>query len=136
MTREEFLMLAEAWGADISRWPHHRQDAAMQFAVTDAGVAILEEARRFDCLLSIKPEIGSDRTVEAAFAVMQRVAAERDARWTDWLPNWWVPTSVACSALIGISLAVAIPPSGSGDQPEVTIDLVLDSGTASVWSAR
>lgn len=136
MTREEFLMLVEAWGADISRWPHHRQDAAMKFAATDTGVAILQDARRFDDLLSVKPEIEPDRPVKAAFAVMQRVAVERDARWTDWLPNWWVPASVACSALIGISLAVAIPPGGSADKPETTIDLILDGGTASFWSTR
>lgn len=136
MTREEFLKLVEAWGADISRWPHHRQEAALQFAATGAGVAILEEARRFDGLLSIKPQIAPDRPAGAAFAVMQRIAAQRDARWSDWLPNWWMPAGLACSALIGISLAVAIPPDGYADNPEATIDLVLDGGTASFWSAQ
>ena len=136
MTREEFMRLVESWGGDISRWPQDRQHAALQFSMTDTGAAILQDARRYDGLFSTQPEIGPDRPLETTFAVMQRIAAQRDARWTDWLPNWWVPASFACSALIGISLAVAIPPSGFDEKPEATIDMVLDGGASSFWSAQ
>jgi len=136
MTRQEFLMLVETWGADISRWPLPQQDAARRFALTTEGRSILDEAMSFDQLLSIKPVIRSGRPADVAFAVMQRVATERRSRWLDWLPNWWVPASLACSALLGVSLAVAIPPDRYADNPEATIDFFLDGGSASFWSAQ
>ncbi|ARP99704.1 hypothetical protein [Pseudorhodoplanes sinuspersici] len=136
MTRQEFLMLVQTWGADISRWPRPQQGAARRFALTDEGKAILDEAMSFDQLLSIKPDIRPDRPADVAFAVMQRVAAERRARWQDWLPRWWVPASLACSALVGVSLAVAIPPDRYADKPEATIDFFLDGGSVSFWSAQ
>ncbi len=141
MTREDFMVLVEAWGSDIARWPQHRQDAARQFSVTDEGRAILADAHRFDRLLSISPDIDARRSANVAFAVTQRVAAvsRREARWRDWLPRWWVPASLACSlvcsALIGVSLAVVVPP-GSDDKPETTIDQVLGGGVDSFWSVQ
>jgi len=139
MTQDEFVALVEMWGADIARWPARYQDEARRFAETGEGQALLDAARPFDALFSMKPDISKDRAADAAFAVMQRIAAPRQ-RWTDrlgkvWMPRWWMPAGLACSMLVGVSLAVLVPPDRNAEQPEAVIDLVLDSGTAPFWSA-
>jgi hypothetical protein len=145
MTLEEFHRLADTWGGDIERWPAQRRVEARQCAATEEGASILADAQRLDALLAEAPDVTSDRAARAAFAVVQRIAAEgeggsRQGAW--WLPNWRFPNwlmpaaSVACSALIGISLATMVPYRQS-DEPTLLLSAILDSGSmATTWMVR
>lgn len=56
MTPERFQDLADAFGADLRRWPDEERFAAELFARNDArGKAILAEVAAFDELLSLAP---------------------------------------------------------------------------------
>lgn len=145
MTLEEFRRLADTWGGDVERWPAQRRLEARQCAATEEGVSILADARRLDALLAEAPEVTSDRAGRAAFAVAQRIAAEGVGRsrqgasaLSNWrLPNWLMPAaSMACSALIGISLATMMPYRQS-DDPMLVLSAILDSGSmATTWMMR
>jgi hypothetical protein len=145
MTREEFHRLADTWGGDVERWPASVQAAARQHAATAEGASILLGARRLDALLARPSEVAPERAARAALSVIQRIAAEGvgDKRRASWLlsnwrpPNWLMPAaSMACSALIGISLATMMP-YGGPDEPTVVLSALLDSGSmAASWVTR
>jgi hypothetical protein len=136
MTLDDFTRLAEIWGGDIDRWPASEQDAARLIAATAEGAAILRDERQFDRLLSQKPQVGDDRTGRAAFAVMQRLARERQRQpWYRALGQMdrLVPAaSLACSAMLGLWLASVFP----AHPPETAsvLTMVFDSGSlAATW---
>jgi hypothetical protein len=140
MTLEEFRRLADTWGGDIERWPAPRRVEAGQCAATEEGASILAGAQRLDALLAKPSDIAPERAARAAFAVVQRIAAEgvagsHQGSWI--LSNWWMPAaSVAGSALIGISLATMMPYGGS-DEPTIVLSAILDSGSmAASWVTR
>jgi len=150
MTLEEFRRLADTWGGDIERWPVPRRVEARQCAATEEGASILAGAQRLDAMLATAPDVAPERAARAAFAVVQRIAAEgvggsrqgpsrqgpsRQGSWV--LSNWWMPAaSVAGSALIGISLATMMPYGGS-DEPTIVLSAILDTGSmAASWVTR
>jgi hypothetical protein len=145
MTLEEFRRLADAWGGDIERWPEPRRVEAGQCAATEEGASILAGARRLDALLAKPSDVAPERAARAAFAVVQRIAAEgvagsrqgssHEGSWI--LSHWWMPAaSVAGSALIGISLATMMP-YGTSDEPTIVLSAILDSGSmAAGWVTR
>jgi hypothetical protein len=150
MTLEEFRRLADTWGGDIERWPAPRRVEAGQCAATEEGASILAGAQRLDALLAKPSDIAPERAARAAFAVVQRIAAEGEAgsrqgashqgssHQGSWiLSNWWMPAaSVTGSALIGISLATMMPYGGS-DEPTIVLSAILDSGSmAASWVTR
>jgi hypothetical protein len=142
MTPEEFRRLADTWGGDIARWPASAQAEAHRRAATAEGAAILADAQRLDALLATAPEVTSERSSRAAFAVIQRIAAggeDRDRYWRapPWLAHWLVPVaSVACSAVIGISLATMVP-FGHTEQSTIVLSEILDSGSMTPsWMTR
>jgi hypothetical protein len=136
VTLDEFQRLADTWGGDIERWPMPWQVEARRHAATAAGASILADARRLDALLATGPDVSPERASRAALAVAQRIAAERQ----EWQPTNWrlrhllLPAaSLACSALIGISLAIRMP-FGHPDEPTSVLRAVLDSGSmAASW---
>ena len=143
MTREEFRRLADAWGGDVERWPEHVRVAARQLAASADGLDILNEARRLDRVLAIAPPVSADRAALASFAVLQRLAAPGDREpWyrSLWSSRWLVPAaSLACSALVGASLAAALPYERSRDQQDgaLVLGMILDSGSmATTWVLR
>jgi hypothetical protein len=140
MTLEEFRRLADTWGGDIERWPAPRQGEVRRHAATEEGAAILAHGRRLDVLLKKGPEITPERAGRVAFAVIQRIAAEDEGglRRRAWLlPNWLIPAvGVACSMLIGISLATMVPYRQS-DEPTAVLSAILDtSSMAASWVIR
>jgi hypothetical protein len=145
MTLKEFHRLADTWGGDVERWPASVQVAARRHAATAEGASILLDARRLDALLVQPSEVAPERAARAAFSVIQRIAVEgagdpRQGSWvlSNWrLPNWLMPAAgVACSALIGVSLATMMPYGGS-DEPTVVLSAILDSGSmAASWVTR
>jgi hypothetical protein len=139
MTLEEFRRLAGAWGADIERWPEAARASARELASTQAGAEVLAAARDLDVVLERRPAVSRARADNAAHAVTLRIAEENDrrhkseVRW--WWSSWLVPAgSLACSALVGISLAMLVPP----DSPEIMAQsAILDTGSmASGWTLQ
>jgi hypothetical protein len=145
MTLEEFRRLADTWGGDIERWPAPRQGEARRHAATEEGASILADAQRLDALLAREPDVTPERAGRVAFAVVQRIAAEDEGglRHPAWLipnwrpPNWLMPAAgVACSALIGISLATMMP-YRQLDEPTSVLSAILDTGSmATSWVTR
>jgi hypothetical protein len=150
VTLEEFRRLADTWGGDIARWPAPRRVEARRRATTEEGASILADAQGLDALLATPPDVSPERAARAAVAVVQRIAAEGQARqgarrfaywrlayWRlgNWqLRYWLIPAaSLACSALIGISLATRVP-FGHPDEPTSVLGAILDSGSmAASW---
>ena len=144
MALEEFQRLVDTWGGDIERWPASRRFEARQRAATEEGASVLAGAQRLDALLAKAADVAPERAARAAFAVVQRIAAEgagaRQGMWSlagGRLPNWLMPAaSVAGSALIGVSLATMMP-YGETDDPTIVLSAILDSGSMAVsWVVR
>ncbi|MGT2436881.1 hypothetical protein ACU4GH_14525 [Bradyrhizobium betae] len=113
MTLDQFRRLAETWGGDVERWPAATHDAARRFAATSEGERILAEQARLDRLFSAAPDIEAGRAERSSFLVLQRLANVQQRRplWHRFLfPRGLVPAaSLACSVLVGVWLAGAIP---------------------------
>jgi hypothetical protein len=122
MTIDEFQQLAQTWGGDIARWPPHRRTEAEAIARMPAEAVILEEARRLDRLIAASaPAIATNRIDRATLGVAMAVAADgarpaapRLARPRLARPRlarrWLVPAaSIACAAVVGVSLGVTYP---------------------------
>jgi len=140
MTLEDFRRLADTWGGDIERWPEAERAAARRLAASPQTAEFLKSAARLDALVAERPQVSRERARRAAHAVTMRVAAEghrQDKARRRWdFSSWFVPAvSVTCSALIGISLAVAFP-SGDAQEP-VVLSMILDSGSmAAGWALQ
>lgn len=137
MTPAEFRRLAETWGGDVERWPEAARAAARAFARTPDGAAVLAAERRLDLVLAETPGVTRRRADDVAWRVMQRLAEEpagtvmqrvgeppstrpRPAPLRDWL-RWLLPAaSLACSVLLGVSLARELP-FGAGPSPAASI---------------
>jgi hypothetical protein len=143
MTLDEFRGLAEAWGADVGRWPEHLRTAAAGLAGGPEAAAILAEANRIDRLIiGGKPEVSRDRIDRAIFAVVAAIAAEPQrtaSRSIRSLRRWLIPAaSFASAAILGVSLGLVRPlniPHSSSEAAALT--MILDTGSfGSDWVLR
>jgi hypothetical protein len=134
MTINEFIRLAQIWGGDIARWPDDARAEAEILAKSAHAQAILAEARALDRGIdSLAPEISPTRVDRAIYGVVNAIAMPtrpptRSATWLRWL----VPTtSLACAALIGVSLAVSHPVElvRRPADPGMIFTLLLDSAS-------
>jgi hypothetical protein len=132
MTPEQFRQLAETWGGDVERWPEATREAARRLAASAEGAAVLDEQGRLDRLLAVAPEIETARADRSSLLVLQRLAAmpQQNHR-----PSWYrllrwpalVPAaSLACSALVGVWLAGAMPYVHSPSDPLSVMSGVFD----------
>jgi hypothetical protein len=147
MTIDEFRQLAQTWGGDIARWPPHRRTEAGAIARMPAEAAILEEARRLDRLIAAAaPEIATARIDRAAFGVAMAIAADgarlpapRLVR-SRLVRRWLVPAaSIACAAVVGVSLGVTYPLSSLRRAADATtvLSAILDGDSLEPnWVAR
>lgn len=131
MNLAEFRELIDTWGGDTERWPSQARQKAQPLASSSQGAAMLAEAQRLDAVLAQRPHVAKQRAQRAAHAVTLRIAAQPPSR-----PKWWqvalsrdwmLPaTGLACSAVLGISMALSFP--YSTDQP-VVLSMILDSAS-------
>jgi hypothetical protein len=135
MTLDEFTMLAEAWGADIGRWPEHLRAAAADLAGRPEAAAVLAEADRVDRLIIAgKPDVSSDRIDRAIFGVVGTIAGKPHRTGSQAmrsLRRWLIPAaSFATAAVLGVSLGLVRPlnmPRSAGEAPALT--MILDTGS-------
>ena len=140
MTLDQFRELAEIWGGDIDRWPAAMHAAARDMASGDEARRILTEQLRLDRLLSSAPDVSGDRAARAAFAVLQSLAkGDRDPPWYRRLlrPASFVPAaSLACSAMVGLWLAGALPYHQQQEQALSVVSMVFDSSAVTLWGSQ
>jgi hypothetical protein len=135
MTLDEFRELAEAWGADIARWPEHPRMSAAELARQGEAMAVLAEAERFDRLISVaKPNVQADRVDQAIFNVVTLLAANSrpaSSHRVSLRPRWLIPAAgFATAAVLGVSLGLMKPLNtlrSSNDTAMLTV--ILDTGS-------
>ena len=140
MTLDQFRQLAEIWGGDIDRWPQAAQAAARDVAGSDEGGRILEEQLALDRLFAIAPDVSDDRAAQISFAVLQALAT------TDRGLPWWrrlfrpaslfPAASLACSAVVGLWLAAALPYQPQDEEALSVVSMVFDSSAVTLWGMR
>jgi hypothetical protein len=136
-----FATLAETWGGNIERWPALERTAARRIAATDAGKAILAEARKVDDLIvDAMPGISEERLSRAMHAVIADLAQTTAALPRSWIPSWLTPAaSFICAAAVGVWLGFADPVAllGNGAGTASVLTLIFDNGSMMQdWIAR
>jgi hypothetical protein len=139
MTLDQFRQLAETWGGDIARWPRAMQGAARAIAAGEDGARILQQQAALDRLFAIAPDVDDHRAGRLGFAVLQNVAqADRNLPWFRRLlrPASLVPAaSIACSAMVGVWLAGALP-YHQQEQALSVVSMVFDSSAVTLWGVQ
>jgi hypothetical protein len=143
MTFDEFRQMADARGADMSRWPQAEQARAAVIAQSAEGMAILARAREIDRLIADSaPHVAHDRIDRAAFAVISRLAEVPQARPSllGLIPRWLVPaTGIACAAALGVLIGTIDPVlSGNGsDDMRSVLTMIFDTNSIEQgWISR
>jgi hypothetical protein len=130
MTLQEFARHAEAWGADIMRWPEGVRAQALQLAASPQAEAILASQRELDLLLrAATPEIAPARADDAINRVVTAIAAEKPrARLRGTLSRWLIPAAgLACAVGIGALAATIGPLADSGaDEGRGVLTMIFD----------
>ena len=103
MTR--FEALADAYGADLRRWPHEEQEAARALLEREpsAARAILAAADDLDALLAASPAPAPSQTLRDAIFAAAPKARPRRALLGYWLPG----AGLAAAALAGVIVGTA-----------------------------
>lgn len=110
MDAGRFAALADAYGSAFHRWPPAEQAAAMLFAGTDEGRAILRRAGRLDAMLDRhRVEAPSPTLYHAIVArAATEVRQERRRRF------WWLGFGLAgvglAGAVAGLALVTVVAP--------------------------
>lgn len=120
MTEAEFRRLAEAWGADIARWPADRMAAARAVADEPWAAAILEGEAGVDGLFApLRGEVAGDRVGRAVAGVLARIEAPGRTGSAAGFLRWLLPAAgFAAAGALGVMLALNVPlapPDGAGD---------------------
>jgi hypothetical protein len=140
MTLDQFRQLAEIWGGDTDRWPQATQGPARDVARSDEGRRILEEQLALDRLFAIAPEVSDDRAAQISFAILQALA--KTDRGVPWWRRWFGPASLfpaaslACSAMVGLWLAGALPYQPQDEEALSVVSMVFDSSAVTLWGTR
>ena len=139
MTLDQFRQLAEIWGGDIDRWPAATQSPARILATDDEAKRILNEQLRLDRLFSIAPDVSDHRAGRIGFAVLQGIAKmDREPPWFRRLfrpASLFPAASLACSAMVGLWLAGALPYQQQ-QQALSVVSMVFDSSTVAWWGVQ
>jgi hypothetical protein len=99
-----FAALADAYGSALHRWPPAEQAAAMLFAKTDEGRAILAGAARLDAILGRHSVEAPSPTLHGAIVARaaSEVRQERRRRF------WWLGFGLAGAGLAGAVAGLAL----------------------------
>ena len=130
MTLQEFTRHAQAWGADIARWPEDVRAEALRLSAAPEAEAILAGQRPLDALLRAgAAEIAPARIDHAINRVVTALAAERPRpRFAGAFPRWLIPAAgLACAIGIGALAATIGPLADNGaDDPRGVLTMIFD----------
>ncbi|CAN7409755.1 hypothetical protein LJR225_002613 [Phenylobacterium sp. LjRoot225] len=132
MTRERFLALAQAYGAEIAAWPVElREDAALLAAAEPAfAQAVLARESQLDAALDALPR------ATASAALYERIVASAPAPRPRWRWRLWLAPAGLSAALAGVAAAgllVGVQLSGTSSvSPEASAQAVADLDVSTV----
>ena len=129
MTREEFTRHAQAWGADIARWPETVRAEALRFANTADGRAVLADEQRFEAVLrDSAPDVTQARVDRAIQRVVTALAApEPRPPFAATLSRWLIPAAgLACAVGIGVLAATIGPFADAPDDAPGVLTMIFD----------
>jgi len=129
MDARRFTALADAYGGALHRWPPIEQAAAMLFAETEKGRAILAAAGRLDAILDRHRLEAPDPTLHRAI-VAQAATEVRQGRRRRF---WWLGFGLAgiglAGAVAGLALVTVVTPDTQPDH------YVMDANATSFGDA-
>jgi hypothetical protein len=130
MTLQEFTRHAQAWGADIARWPEGARAEAARLAASPEGETVLAAQRALDAMLRERAhEVAPPRVERAINRVVTTLAAEKPrGRLSGALPRWLIPAAgLACAVGIG-ALAATVGPLAdtSPDDAHGVLTMIFD----------
>lgn len=149
MNLERFKQLADAWGADLRRWPESERAAAQALLGRDADArALLNRAAEFDAVLDAHVVVPPGaRLTQAVLAGAPAVARPRSSgKRTGWqFPRswWWSGAGVAGVGLAGaavgavaVAMALALVPAPRSVRFDGTTwaSTAFDSNSVADWS--
>lgn len=146
MTRERFEELADAWGADLRRWPVAERADARALLDRDAlAETIFTRAAALDSILDASVvALPTSALVQAALAgaASHRVKRPRMRhRYTErWRPGIWasgvgfVGTAAAGALVFGLALSVILPPKRLSGVDKDWVATTFDAGMTADWS--
>jgi hypothetical protein len=132
VTKQEFRELAEAYGADLARWPTALRDEAALLVATEAAFAqdVLTREARLDAALDELPR------APASSELFERIVASapplrRRRRWRLWLAPAGLSAALAGIAAAGVLIGVQIS-EHSAVNSETTAQAVADLDISAV----
>lgn len=107
MDRARFEMLAEAYGADLRRWPAVERDAAALFASAEPEIAraILAEADDLDHLLFAAPSVVPSTALRQAVLAAAPKARPDPRGLAFWLSGAGFAAAAVAGVIVGTSAA-------------------------------
>lgn len=122
MKESEFRHYAQAYGAQISRWPDAVQADALALRETSWARDILAEAAEADALFEALPVTVAPRRVGASIArVNARIDAQKTPGWHG-LWRWFAlqGAGVATAGVLGVFVAVATAGTAPSDSEAIS----------------
>lgn len=119
MDIERYRSLAEAYGADMRRWPEDQRDAALALHVRepDAAGKILAEAAILDGALDAwRPPAVSFDLRERVMAAAPRPRAARGGRFGLWLSGAGLAAACAAGIVVGMAGSAAAVSDARADE--------------------
>jgi anti-sigma factor RsiW len=111
MTPHRFAALAEAYGADIARWPAAEQSAARILASDPANAALLAQAQLLDhALNSVPAPLASRDLYDRIVAEAPHQAAR--GRMMRWLGALGLGAALATACASGVAVGAVFAPAG------------------------
>ena len=111
MTRERFEALAEAHGADISRWPPAERDSAAVWLAREPEAAgrVLARAGDLDVLLDAWRPAPAPRALHEAVIAAAPMPRRHLGRWL-WGAGLGAGLAAACAAGLTVGVVMSAPP--------------------------
>lgn len=131
MTRERFEELAEAFGADVARWPADSRDGAalLMSGQPEFTQAVLARAERLDAALD------AWRPAPASVGLVERIVSAapkaRAPRWIGWLSPAALGAGLAAACAAGVLAGVTVS-EHAGLAREVTVTNTLTAVSSSL----
>lgn len=113
MTEDRFIRLADAYGADISRWPQAERADALALAEAKPGFAErwLAAERRLDAALTLPP-VAEPRPALRARIIEAAPRQRAIGRALRWLAGAGLGVGLAASCAAGVAAGVVLAPEG------------------------
>ena len=106
MNAERFKILAEAYGADLDRWPVGEREAAITYLDEDPNAPVwLADARSLDRLLDLAPSPASSAMLREE--IIAGASRAHQAVWSR-APRWLSGAGLAAACALGIAVGASL----------------------------